>query len=358
VKQWALVAMAFVSALIGTELVRRYAIKRSLLDIPNTRSSHNAATPRGGGLAIVLAATITLVGLGATGAVDSSLLAALLLGGSGVALVGYLDDRRQLSASTRLVVHFVAALLSIYLLDGLPDLRFGDHTISFGLSGYIIGSLGIVWVLNLFNFMDGIDGIAASEAAFLGLGGALLGVSAGNATLGGVDLAGLVLAAACCGFLAWNWPPARIFMGDVGSGYIGFVIAVLAIAAGHADSAALFTWLIMGGVFVVDATVTLIRRFVRRERVYEAHRSHAYQWLARRWGSHKRVTVAVILVNVLWLLPCAWLAARFPASAACLVLVALLPIAITAVACGAGRSERPIDPAPKKSVRMNTGPHE
>jgi Fuc2NAc and GlcNAc transferase len=141
----------------------------------------------------------------------------------------------------------------------------------------------------------------------------------------------------CCGFLLWNWPPAKIFMGDVGSGYMGYVIVVLALAAARENPAALLVWLILGGVFFCDATVTLVRRLIRGERVYQAHRNHAYQRLARRWGSHRAVTVAVIIVNLAWLFPCAWLASVYPGRAAWIVIIALAPLTLSAFLAGAGQ---------------------
>jgi Fuc2NAc and GlcNAc transferase len=264
-------------------------------------------------------------------------LIALVVGGTVVAIVGFLDDRRPLRSSTRLAVHFAAALWALIWLGGMPPLRIGSEVFSFGWAGYLLGALGIVWVLNLFNFMDGIDGIAASEALFVAGSGSLLTASAGVSTIG------LVLAAACAGFLLWNWPPARIFMGDVGSGYLGYVIGVLAVAAAQKNPTALWVWLILGGVFFVDATVTLMRRALRRERLYEAHRSHAYQWLARRWDSHRRVTITVMIVNLFWLLPCGYLAAHHPGYAAWLVAAALMPLIGASIAAGSGRRERSND---------------
>lgn len=128
-------------------------------------------------------------------------------------------------------------------------------------------------------------------------------------------------------------------MGDAGSGYVGYVIAAVSLLTARENPVGLLVWLILGGLFFVDATVTLVRRLLRRERVSEAHRSHAYQWLARRWGSHRRVTVMVIVVNLVWLLPCATVAALHPRWAAWLTVIALLPIAIGAVVAGAGREE-------------------
>jgi Fuc2NAc and GlcNAc transferase len=146
--------------------------------------------------------------------------------------------------------------------------------------------------------------------------------------------------AAAAGFLLWNWPPAKIFMGDVGSGYLGYVLAILALAATIRDPVAVWVWLILGGAFFVDATVTLARRTIRGDRLYEAHRSHAYQWLARRWGSHLPVTVTLLALNLLWLFPAAWLAERYPALALWILIAAYLPLIVLALVAGAGRPEQ------------------
>jgi Fuc2NAc and GlcNAc transferase len=160
-----------------------------------------------------------------------------------------------------------------------------------------------VWLLNLYNFMDGIDGIAGTEGVTVCLGGVLLSVAqpAGGA---GWALPSL-LAVAALGFLAWNFPPAKIFMGDAGSGFLGLMLGVLAVHAAGISSAWLWSWIILLGVFVVDSTVTLLNRLWRRERVYEAHRNHAYQRAARRIGSHRTVTLCVAAINIVWLLPIA-----------------------------------------------------
>jgi len=213
----------------------------------------------------------------------------------------------------------------------------GEQLVELGWVGSLIAVLGIVWVLNLFNFMDGIDGIAASEAIFVGLAGAWL--TAGLHTAGGATLV-VIFAAACGGFLVWNWSPAKIFLGDVGSGYLGYLTAVFTLAAARVDPAAVWVWLILGGAFFVDATVTLARRTWRRERVYEPHRSHAYQWLARRWGSHRKVTLTLLTVNLVWLLPWAVLAARRPGNALVALAAALVPLAAVMLTIGAGRPER------------------
>jgi Fuc2NAc and GlcNAc transferase len=318
-----------------TGLVRRFALSRGILDVPIARSSHQVATPRAGGIAIVLSTTIALTVLLLSESLPPRAGIALLGGGTAVAFIGYQDDRFGVSPALRITVHFLAALWALAWLGGLPPIRFGSHVLSFGWAGYVIGAFGIVWTLNLFNFMDGIDGIAASEAVFVTAAGALLSWSFG----GGVAVTALCIAAASLGFLIWNWPPARIFMGDVGSGYLGFVIAVLAIMAAGEHEAGLLVWLCLGAVFFVDATFTLGRRVARRERAHVAHRSHAYQILARRWDSHRSVTLCVLIANFTWLLPLAWNASAVPERAGWITLLAIASLILLAVLLGAGRAE-------------------
>lgn len=329
---------AFAISALLTGVVRRFALSRGLLDVPNARSSHSAATPRGGGVSMVFAVAAASVVLASFGRIPLDLLLALLGGGTAVAAIGLMDDRRPMPARVRLAVHVAAAIWALSWIGAPQALRVGDHVVQLGWAGAVLAALGIVWSLNLFNFMDGIDGIAASQAIFMACGGAVLLLNGGGAS-NGAGTAGLVLGAACGGFLIWNWPPAKIFMGDVGSGYLGYLLGVLVFATARDNPSAVWMWLILGGVFFVDATVTLVRRTLRGDRIFEAHRSHAYQWLARRWGSHRIVTVATSLLNLLWLFPCAYLAVRFPGHAAWIALAALAPLVVAAIAAGAGRRD-------------------
>jgi Fuc2NAc and GlcNAc transferase len=328
-------AMLVLSASL-TGLARRFALRRGILDIPNRRSSHRSATPRGGGVAIVVAVTLATVLLALLGRISSNLCIGLVGGGLAVAGVGFADDQRGLPAAVRFAAQTLAALWALWWLGSLSQVQVGEHVAHLGWSGAALAILGILWSVNLFNFMDGIDGLAAGEAVFVAASGALLAALApANAEI--ATLAWL-LAWACAGFLCWNWPPARIFMGDVGSAYLGYAIALLALADVQTRPAAVWVWLILGGVFFVDATLTLSRRWLRRDRVYEAHRQHAYQWLARRFG-HLRVTVGVLLVDVLWLLPCAAFASCRPEFATAAVIAAFVPLAVIAFLVGAGRQE-------------------
>jgi len=319
-----------------TRTVRSLSWAHGLLDVPNERSSHTATTPRGGGVSIVIAATLALLLLRWIDAIGTELMLALIGGGGIVAAVGFLDDHHRVRAGIRLMVHIVAALWALVCLGGLPPLQIGHRLVDLGWAGQGLALVAIVWILNLFNFMDGIDGLAASEAVFIACGGALLGLVSASTSASGVPAAALAVGAACLGFLLWNWPPATIFMGDVGSGYLGLAIAVIALAATRDNPAALWIWLILGGVFFVDATVTVVRRAIRRERLHQAHRGHAYQRLAQRWGSHQLVTIAAIALNIGWLLPCALLAALYPQAAVWIVPGALAPLVLLALALGSG----------------------
>ena len=318
--------LVLASTWLGTHAVLRYAHARDLLDRPNERSSHAAPTPRGGGLAIVASFLAGLVALHALGEVNDMLLWAIGGGGLAIALVGFVDDHGHLSPRLRLLVHFAAVAWALYWLCGMPPLPVGGGYVVDGPAWTVLGAVGLVWLLNLYNFMDGIDAIAGVEAVCVTLGALLLG---GAATW-------LLLAAAACGFLLLNWPPARIFMGDVGSGFLGFVLGILAVDAAAWGVVPLASSVILLGVFLVDATVTLFRRWLRGERVSEAHRSHAYQHAARRSGGHRPVVLAMIAINVLWLLPWAWVAQVWPGWSMAAVAVALAPLVALALWLGAG----------------------
>lgn len=301
---WLFIAAVLLSFAL-TALVRRYALARSLVDTPNSRSSHRIPTPRGGGVAI--GATF-LLGLPLLLWADAiALRETLALGGAGalVMLVGFLDDHGHIAARWRLLVHFAAAIWALAWMGGLPPVPVFGATVDAGWLAQAAATLYLVWSLNLYNFMDGIDGIAGVEAVSVCAGAAALcllgapGVAAWGAPM--------LLLAAVAGFLGWNFPPAKIFMGDAGSGFLGVMLGLLSIQAAWVKPAFFWAWLILLGVFVVDATLTLLRRLLRRQKLYEAHRSHAYQYAARKYGAHRPVTLAVGAINLFWLLPLAML---------------------------------------------------
>ncbi len=328
----ALLAAAFMLSMAITGLVRVYARRVNLLDVPNQRSSHEVSTPTGGGLSIVLVFLGASAVLWAAGRLEPRTALALLLGGGLIAAVGLADDHSHVSSGWRLLVQVLAATLVVTLLGGLPEIQLGRSAVDLGIAGDLLAIFFMVWFTNAFNFMDGIDGIASSEAAFIALGA--LAVS----TAGSVDgiLLG-VLAATSLGFLAWNWPPAKIFLGDVGSAFLGFILIALAIRASAVAS--IWPWLILGGVFIVDATVTLLTRMLRGETWWAAHRSHAYQKASRRYGSHLRVTIGVLAVNLIWLLPVAIVAARLPHHGWWITVAAWIPLVGLSLWLGAGRPD-------------------
>jgi Fuc2NAc and GlcNAc transferase len=317
------VLTSILAAWLLTRVVRNHAISRAIFDLPNDRSLHEAPTPRGGGLAIVGVVLGFLSLAGIIRLLPWNVVVGIGGGGAAVALIGWLDDVSSISALRRLFVHFAAALWALAWLGGFRFANFGNHQIDLGLSGSLIAVTGIVWATNLFNFMDGSDGIVAVEVISIGaIGGSLLLIM-GNTGLGTFAL---VLAGAALGFGWWNWAPARIFLGDVGSGFVGFTIATLAVASENAHSVPVVAWALLSCVFLVDATLTLMRR-LRMGHWREAHRTHAYQVAIQGGWSHDAVATWVASVNVLL---------GILASAAVL---GLMPLGLTLVAailaCGA-----------------------
>jgi len=244
-----------------------------------------------------------------------------------------LDDHFGLSTSLRLLIHFVAAGWALWQLKGMGSLYLGWISWDWGWVGQLVALAGLVWMINLYNFMDGIDGLAGVEALCTSALGALLLAWSG---LGGMAEGAMVLASASAGFLVWNWPPAKVFMGDVGSGFLGFVFGVLAISSATEQPWLLWPWLILLAVFIVDSTLTLMRRLITGARWHEAHCSHAYQQAARRWGSHSKVTLTIAAVNVTWLFPLAWGACVWPAVGPLFTVVAMAPLVYTAFRYDAG----------------------
>jgi Fuc2NAc and GlcNAc transferase len=327
-----IISVAFLTSALVTALVRRYLLGRKVLDIPNARSSHSVPTPRGGGVSIVVVFLLTVLLFVQRGTLSSRLGWALIGGGLAVAIAGFLDDHFRVSALLRLLIHFAAAGWALWQLNGMAPLHLG--WISWGWVGELLALVGLVWMINLFNFMDGIDGLAGLEALCAsGLGSLLLAWNG----LGGLAEAAVVLAGASAGFLVWNWPPAKIFMGDVGSGFLGFVFGVLAISSAMERPWLLWPWLILLSVFIVDSTVTLIMRLITGARWYEAHCDHAFQHAARCSGSHLKVTLLTGAVNIAWLFPLGLVACVWPAAGPLFAVIALAPLVYMAFRYDAGR---------------------
>jgi Fuc2NAc and GlcNAc transferase len=297
-------------------------LTRDMVDIPNDRSSHSTPTPRGGGLAVAVVSLAVVAFQWLNMGLERRVALPLVVGGTLVALIGWLDDRRSLPALVRAIVHTFAA--SITVLSATILVKTGERPVPSGFLlpshvGALLAVLALVWLINLYNFMDGIDGMAGSQAVFTSVAGAIVVVRGGDRELG-LSLVGL--AGAALGFVYWNWMPARIFLGDVGSGYLGYFFGAVAVMTEARSSGAVssYVWLTLLAPFVVDATLTLLRRVARGDRWYDAHRSHAYQRLVQSGWSHARVSASVVAVNVC-LLPIVLLASTSSASVAAALVV-------------------------------------
>jgi Fuc2NAc and GlcNAc transferase len=328
------IAAAFSMSAFLTSFIRKAALARGVLDVPNSRSSHSRPTPRGGGLAIALTMLAAVGTMYLRREVSFALAGSLFVGGAIVASIGFLDDLRSVSVVARLAAHAAAFVWCTWLLGSLPPIDFGIWVWNPGVVGAVFAVIFLVWFLNLYNFMDGIDGIAGVEAISVSTIAAVLVAWRGGDP--STMLLLLLLAASVGGFLFWNWPPARIFMGDAGSGFSGFCLGSIGWATVASRRLTVWVWLILLGVFIVDATVTLLRRWGRGARLSQAHRSHAYQRLSRKYHSHLKVTLAVLCINVFWLGPLAFMAAERPFYAAILTLIAWTPLVLLAWRAGAG----------------------
>jgi glycosyltransferase WbpL len=291
-----LLGVAFGLSWLGTGFVRRFALRRRILDIPNARSSHSVPTPRGGGVVFSVLFLLALVGVLAASLPHPNLWIALLGGGILVACVGGLDDYRHLPSFVRLALYAVAAGWATYWIGGLPVLSLGFTTLHLGWMGYPISWAFILAFTNIYNFMDGIDGLTGSEGAIVALTAGILLLVSGEPIVGWIFIG---LSATLVGFLRWNWHPAKVFMGDVGSNFLGFVFATTALMTGQFSDVSIWVWAILLGVFVVDGFLTFGRRLWRRLPPNQAHCSHAYQGAVQEGYSHARVTCAILGINVL-----------------------------------------------------------
>ncbi|MCH7928978.1 MAG: glycosyl transferase [Proteobacteria bacterium] len=311
-------AAAALAAWAGTGLVLRLLAARAILDHPTERSSHERPTPRGAGLAVmpvVLAAWIAVSVIEDTLVFHWPVFAAA----AALAAVSWLDDLRGLGALPRLAAHAAAVGVGLFALPGVGPVFQGLLPAWLDLA---LAALAWMWFVNLFNFMDGIDGISGAEAACIGVGLFLVALAGGWA--GDARLYALIIAAAALGFLPWNWHPARIFLGDVGSVPLGYLLGWLLLGAAAAGLWA--AALLLPLYYVADATATLARRLARGERVWRAHREHYYQRAVQRGLSHAAVVRAILAVNLV-LAACALASLAGPAPTAAGVVIGALSVA-------------------------------
>ena len=323
----------FILAFGFTYFMRAYALKKNIIDNPNERSSHSVPTPRGGGVAVVGSYLLALVTLMYSQQLALHTGFILMAAGFVIALLGFLDDHGHINSMLRLAIHFLVAIGVVVSLGGFSEVTIFNG-VQIGFIANIIAVLFLVWLLNLYNFMDGINGIASVEAITATVSMAilylLLSISLNSEIL-------WLLAACVCGFLLWNFPKAKIFMGDACSGFLGLTLGILALIALKENLALFCAWIICLSVFVVDATYTLIKRVLDGYKMYDAHRSHSYQILSRKWGSHTPVTLVVASINLFWLFPIAYITVTqnitYPEIS---VLIAYIPLLLVAIKLKAG----------------------
>jgi UDP-N-acetylmuramyl pentapeptide phosphotransferase/UDP-N-acetylglucosamine-1-phosphate transferase len=270
---WLLAILAAGLSFVAADAWRRFALRRQLLDAPGPRRLHQQPTPRGGGIAIALVLLAAMAWLGQGG---TALLTGLLV----TAGAGLVDDLRNLSALPKLLLQVVGALPLAWVWPLAPELLGGA-------GGFVAALLLVLMLVNFWNFMDGSNGLAATQALLVGLGLAcLVGVASP------VGWLGLLLAAACLGFLPHNLPRARLFLGDVGSHALGFTVAGLSLWALARAEADAWPLLLLPSTMLVDAGLTLLGRLLRGQKIWHAHREHLYQRAVAHGWSHLRICTA------------------------------------------------------------------
>ncbi len=321
-----------------TGLFRQYALKKKILDCPNHRSSHVIPTPRGGGIVFVMVFSVAACCLGLFFQELCTVgNAGLLLASLGVMGLGWLDDQHQLAVRWRLLGHVMSSVCVIYALGGLPTLHVLGWT---GSSAWLVDGLAVfyfVWLLNLYNFMDGIDGLAAMEAISVCLAMSLIYAVQHDFFF---TLIPLTLAAAVAGFVLWNFPRARLFMGDAGSGFLGFVLGVLSIIALMESPLYFWCWMIVLGGFIVDTSYTLLRRFCAGHAIWEAHRTHAYQHATDYFKQHAIVSWGMVAIHWCWLFPWALLVSLGMVDGLWALVLSYLPLFVLVVWFQAGCEQR------------------
>ena len=282
-----IIAILCGSSYILTIIIIRYALKKSILDVPNERSSHSSPTPTGGGLAIVITWYIGVFVLYLFNQIDDVLLFSLLPGLL-LAIVSIIDDVVEIKPIIRLLAQAISLIIALYFMNGFSHIDIAGFTLNSKLLS-ILFFIGALWFINVFNFLDGINGYASFEAIFVALAMFIL---VNNNIF-------LVLIASVLGFLFLNWPNAKVFMGDIGSTQLGYILVILGLYFHNEGAFDIFSWVILTSLFWVDATMTLYRRFRNREILSKAHKKHAYQRIVQAGFSHKKTVIISLFINII-----------------------------------------------------------
>lgn len=328
-------AILFLLPLFTSLILSRVIIQfwgRRLLDTPNTRSSHQIPTPRGGGIALACGTILTLIVAIQLEFMSGNTVWWLTPLAALMALLGACDDLFNLNIGVRLAVQIALSSAGVFLAGGYDAWPPQIQPLLI-----LIAILCVAWATNLYNFMDGINGLAALEAISVALSMAYIyWLSVGHAD---VVYILIVIASAACGFLFWNFPSAKLFMGDSGSLFIGFSFGLLMVSSANFNLQLFFAWLILLAVFISDASYTLAYRIITKQAFQQAHRTHAYQKMAIKLNSHTRTTAMIIAINIFWLMPIAMAVSGMYIHELTGLLVAYAPLVFLVHKLKAGRAD-------------------
>lgn len=331
--KWLILAvLPLFSSLLLCRLVIIY-FGRRLLDTPNNRSSHNTPTPRGGGIAVAVGTVFTGVIAHHMGYISSHPIYWLIIPTGLIAMLGIADDLFNLKIGSRLAAQFFIATLGVYFIGLESHLPVAMQWLMAATA-----IVFLVWMTNLYNFMDGINGLAALETISVCLGmTAIYWMENKNEELAYLMV---IISLSTCGFLYWNFPKAKLFMGDAGSLFLGLCLGLLALENIGQNNNLIAAWLIMLGVFIVDASYTLFHRIITKQPFHQAHRTHAYQKIAIRLKSHTRTTTSIVIINLCWLFPLALAAVVTKLHPIAAILIAYAPLLFLAMKYKAGSIEK------------------
>ena len=277
----------------------------NLIDTPNKRSSHKIPTSKGGGISIVLLTFIAIIFLYFDRSIDTTFGISLILGSTIIAITGFLDDLYNLSVIRRIILYSLSIFISIIILVPETNLVIGNTKIEMSVFAYLVYAVYIFWLMNLFNFMDGTDGYAGIQTVSTAF---FTWLVLSNTIETNEHLILLVILASTLGFLIWNWSPAKIFMGDVGSCTLGFIFALFSVYSSNQGHLSISVWLILLSPFIGDASFTLIKEILNGKKWYQAHNNHAYQKLYQIGFNHRVIAKGLLVINLICIWPLAYIA--------------------------------------------------
>lgn len=326
-----LLAGVILLSFVGSFVYLRIASKHGPYAIPNYRSLHRKVTPKGGGIIVAISALSGFAALYGREGLSVKYVMVLFFGGILVALAGFADDRFDIPARYRLAVQLAAALWICFWFRGLPPLDLGVARVNLGMVGHVILIVSLLWFYNLYNFIDGIDGMASSATIFTSLTMGFVMLSQKQHTLA---LILWLLAAANIGFIVFNWPPAKMFLGDSGTSFVSYIFSAVLLVSLWNNAVSIWVWLIVFGCYLADTTTTTVTRALTVSQWYLPHRSHAYQNLARIWNNHLKVLLVVLSIDICWLLPLTLVALKYSDYAVIATLIAYVPLVMFSVKYG------------------------